>query len=276
MTNEQFQNEFLNPLVENFFSKLSDFQNVTSIEFFRMHKGYFRDFIFRKLPMIEYGRKMSKLEKQKEFVNYFFQNNSEYDLFKSELNLENKKVGFATPKSTKSIDNMLNDIQNYNKLKKMADNAKLMGDSKQTIVTKINSGTQPEIVFDWKYYLVEFLPIHLNLLHFLYNDTITCNSEGNNTIPEPDITSIKKSYRKEKQLFYKMSTNVAIRKKETVELYADYFMSKITAKIKQYHEIHLALGWGVTEAEYEKKSEVTDYTYPVIIKKYYRTYHRNG
>lgn len=73
-----------------------------------------------------------------------------------------------------------------------------------------------------------------------------------------------------------MSADVAIRKKEFVELYANYFIPKITSKTKQYHEIHLALGWGITETEYERKSEIIDYTFPEIIKKYYRTYHRNS
>lgn len=275
MTNEQFQIEFLNPLVENFFSQLSDYQNVTPIEFFRKYKEYFRDFIFRKLPIIECERKLDDKEKQKEFVNYFFNNNTEYYFFKSELTVKGK-VSFAIPKSTKIIDSMRNDIKKYDKLKKMADNANVMDDDDLIIMAPEKLGSQSEMGFYWKYCLPELLPIYLNLLSFLYSDTMTENSIGINDIPEPDIESIRDCYKREKHKFCEMSNNIADRKKETVEVYAGYFISKITSKIQQYHEIHLALGWGVTETEYEKKSEQLQCIYDVIIKKYYRTYHRNS
>lgn len=155
MTKQQFQNDFLNPLVWNFFSQLSDFQGITPIEFFRKHKEYFRDFVFRKLSILESDKKMDDLDRQREFVNYFFNNNTEYYFFKSELTVKGK-VSFAIPKSSKSIDNMYNELTMYETLKKKANKSEVMSAADLSIMVNKIFGAQADIIFDWKYYLPEF------------------------------------------------------------------------------------------------------------------------
>lgn len=286
MTKEQFQNEFLNPLVENFFSKLTDFLGIAAIDFFRQNETYFKEFIFRKLP--QYGKEMQSLEIQKEFVKYYFGNNPKYDLFKPKIRFEKEKLCYLIPtaKNKEDNDRMTKEIETFYMFKKMVDDndlsnvtieiRKKIKEIKENVkAIPKNTGSDLKISLDASFFLKDILDLYYNLLQFFYSKMT------NNDEKQPMDSDLLSYMQNEKQNFEDMNKRRNKRKKQIAEVFDSYFKPQNNSKIEKYNDIYAELGWGITEEEYKQiektvSNDLRDYLdYKIVKERYYDSVQKN-
>lgn len=286
MTKSQFQNEFLNPLVENFFSKLIDFLGISAIDFFRQNEPYFKEFVFRKLP--KYGKEMQSLEIQREFVKYYFGNNPKYDLFKPKIRFEKEKLCYLIPtaKNKEDNDRMTKEIETFYMFKKMVDDndisnvtieiRKKIKEIRANVKTiPKNTNSDLKISLDARFFLKDILDLYYNLLHFFYGKMT------NNDEKQPMDSDLLSYMQNEKQNFEYMNKRRNKRKKQIAEVFDNYFKPQNNSKIEKYNDIYAELGWGITEEEYEQiektvSSDLREYLdYKIVKERYYDSVQKN-